>query len=418
MTGKNIISALLMSWLVVHSSFAAVPSVDPHQALIESSLQHHGAGFASLEHQKYGDKISLRWAPFNTPEYLQLPNGLRMTYGEIIMFAGDLFGNPTKPISSCAPQHHNRCFLDQFAALALAASTQACDDPLQLVTAYREYFKKLDEQLAAAQQQGQTAWDFYKQHDKEDTAILNRISCGGSALSNILPLGTYLKLSQANLDHFVPDSLLAYKAGHRVALQSALQAHRYLHQGLIDQAKQTLHLAYAQNAFANHYLTDSMSSGHMRTPRRALHNDIALPALLNLVIANLMHNEDSSLGLMVVNSHGMSWRAYGDGYLQHPDARTHQEMLIMVMQLSADAIYTTFRDGKLPDSYEEMSWLPDYAKIKALNNHSPLFKIENGRLLKRQQNHNPYDFHWTAYWSGLLTLLDFEVVDGVLENLN
>lgn len=409
---KNVLSCLLLSWLLVNAALAAVTASKPHEELIESSIKHHGAGFASLEHQQYGDKITLQWAPFPAPAQLQLPNGLTMSYGEIVMFAGDLFGDPEKPISTCAPPLQERCFTAQFAPLALftANNHSRCSDPFQLVAAYRMYFKKLNEQLLAAQQQGQTPWDFYKHHDKEDTKILNRISCGGTSVTNILPLGTYLKLSQANFDHFVPDSLVAYRVGHRVALKSALQAHKDLQAGRIEEARLGLHLAYAQNAFANHYLTDSMSSGHMRVPRRALHNDIALPALINLVIANLMHNEDSSLGLTVVNARGLSWHAYGDGYLQHPNAHTHQEMLTMVMQLSADAVYNTFREGKLPDTYEEMTWLPDYSKIDTLNNHAPLFKWEQGKLLKRSKNHDPYDFHWTRYWSGLLTLLDFQTL--------
>ncbi|KTD22048.1 phospholipase C [Legionella lansingensis] len=77
------------------------------------------------------------------------------------------------------------------------------------------------------------------------------------------------------------------------------------------------------------------------------------------------------------------------------------------MQLSVDSIYETFRSGSLPTIYEELSWLPNYDNIEQLGNYSPLFKYENGVLLKRAKNYDRYDYHWTPYWSGLITLLEF-----------
>jgi hypothetical protein len=74
---------------------------------------------------------------------------------------------------------------------------------------------------------------------------------------------SYLRIAQLNLDHFGADARTAYNAGHTCALRTA--------------AAGNLELAYAMNAFADHFLEDSFASGHMRTPRRALHgtsNDV------------------------------------------------------------------------------------------------------------------------------------------------
>ena len=67
----------------------------------------------------------------------------------------------------------------------------------------------------------------------------------------------YLRLAQLNLDHFGEDAHTAYSAGHYTAMSEA--------------ANGNLEVAYAMNAFADHYLGDCFAAGHMRTPRRLLH---------------------------------------------------------------------------------------------------------------------------------------------------
>ena len=61
----------------------------------------------------------------------------------------------------------------------------------------------------------------------------------------------------------------AYGVGHSIALEIAKSA------GQIKDAskrKEQLRDAYFHEAFAAHYLTDLFSSGHVRAPRRKLHN--------------------------------------------------------------------------------------------------------------------------------------------------
>ena len=68
----------------------------------------------------------------------------------------------------------------------------------------------------------------------------------------------YLGLAKINWDHFGADARTAYNAGHRTALEAAV--------------KGDLEDAYTMNAFADHFLEDSFSAGHLRTPRRLLHS--------------------------------------------------------------------------------------------------------------------------------------------------
>ncbi len=74
----------------------------------------------------------------------------------------------------------------------------------------------------------------------------------------------YLGLAQINWDHFGADARTAYNAGHATAIQKAIS-------GDLDGA-------YAMNAFADHFLEDSFSAGHLRTPRRLLHKSTDITA--------------------------------------------------------------------------------------------------------------------------------------------
>ncbi|WP_419421289.1 phospholipase (plasmid) [Legionella sp. D16C41] len=369
---------------------------------LQAMLNKGGFGFANLEHHELGDAVTLRGLQ-NPGSNLILPNGVEVTYGEIVMLAGDLFGNPKYPISSCSLAFPKDCFNAQFNTLALAPGNKVLKEINQL----RSFFVTLSKELQQAREQGQSDWDFYAKKANEITTKLNRLTGGGSFISDYIPFGQYFLLAQVNFDHFVPDSLKAYQVGHQVALETALKAYQLRLKNKLEQADKVLQLAYAQNAFANHYLSDSLSSGHMRTPRRAVAN-IPLPPIVNLLIANLMHDEDCQQGLWVVNREGTNWITYGDGNLYKDDNTFHREMIIKIMQLSADSIYETFLSGKLPNTFPEMGYLPLYERINELNNTSPLFKVEGNKLLKREKNFDPFDYHWTEDWSPLITLLEFQ----------
>lgn len=413
---KNITRASSLSLLVtfqiaVTSAFSANSS---YTQITQDMFEKFGTNFASLEHRNLGDAVVLHLPdanPSSQPIKLTLPNGVSLSYGEIVMYGGDLFGAPGNPISICSDSNKLRCFKWQFEALANkgTVTSTACSNPVNQVKAIQHYMAQLEMELTNSRQNGISDGIFYDNNDVEISKQMNILTCGGSSITGFIPYGTYIQLAQVNFDHFAPDSLIAYKTGHRYALETALQGFKKRSNGLETEANQLLELAYAQNAFANHYLTDSFSAGHMRTPRKAIARQILLPAALNLLIANLMHNEDNRNGLNVVNAEGTSWLAYGDGYLYKPEAQLQREVMQNAMQRSADGVYNTFITGKIPETYPEMRLFPDYSKIEQLNQTSPLFKVEDGVLLKRVDNTNIYDYHWTKYWSGLITLIQFKM---------
>ncbi|RBJ65953.1 phospholipase, partial [Pseudomonas sp. MWU12-2534b] len=113
----------------------------------------------------------------------------------------------------------------------------------------------------------------------------NRKTGGGSVVSALFPLGRYMKLAANNADHFGEWALAAYVAGHTAALKQAALA------GKTADDKQ-LELAYAMNAFADHFLTDLFSAGHVRVPRKKL-AAVVTPSDLGSLITRFMHDEDS-----------------------------------------------------------------------------------------------------------------------------
>lgn len=402
---KKIITALMMSLAMFQSAYAELFGVE--QSLITQLLDQQLKGFASLEHQFLGDQVTLRFYNNNPEKLLHLSNGLILTYGQIVMLAGDIFGDPLHPISICTADKRKECFNLQFDALAGGKDKKDCQNPRVQAQNIIQYFKQIEQLIADWRAQGKADSDFYDKYSSTINKKLNRLTCGGSFITDYIPFGNYLALAEVNFDHFLPNSLVAYETGHQAALETAQLAYQQKIKGNLAQAEQLLELAYAQNAFANHFLSDSFSSGHIRTPRRDIDKQVMLPAILNLLLANLMHDEENRLGLNVVNEEGSSWTAYGDNYLFKKEAELQRSILLQSMQRSADSIYDTFESGNLPEYFSELKLVPLHEKIEQLNQISPLFKVENGVLLKRKKNHDPYNYEWTNTWSGLITLLEF-----------
>jgi hypothetical protein len=402
---KHILPTLFILIVLVQNAYAKFYG-QPSQ-LIPQLLEEQLRGFSSLEHQEVSNKLTLHFYDYNPKKILHLPNGLALTYSQIVMLAGDLLGDPQHPISNCKVDEREKCFNLQFYALAGNKDKEGCENPRTQVLNLIDYYEEINVLLTDWRLQGKMDWEFYKEYGSLINKKLNRLTCGGSFISDYIPFGNYLRLSANNFDHFQPDSLIAYKIGHQVALETALVGYKQKTQGNHHYAARLLELAYAQNAFANHFLSDSFASGHLRTPRRELDQQVKLPAIFNLLLANLMHDEDNRLGLNVVNEEGTSLIVYGDNYLFTQEAELQRIILIQAMQRSVDSIYDSFISGKLPNDFIELKLVPLFEKIGQMDQSSPLFKVENGILLKRKDSHNPNDFEWTADWSGLFTLLEF-----------
>lgn len=358
--------------------------------------------FEGAEHTAIGDNTLLRFeagkAPIVAHEApLPLPNGLTLTYGQVIALGGDFFGLPERPIADGSTEAER---LERF--------TQAFDSLARLPAAKAEaeqILAVMQEEIRAANQalkDGRQPHEAYDALGDSLSARWNRITGGGSFASDLFPLGRYLKLAASNWDHFGPWALLAYQAGHAAALQQAVKARA-------SGNERDLQLAYAMNAFADHFLTDLFSAGHLRVPRKAL-ADTVTPSDVGSLISRFMHDEDSKYGLAVRNAEGEQWRAYGDKrYFDTVDVANRRQVGRAV-QRSADEVFQAFVDGQVPLSkdYGALRLAPDLRAAEqdlVPGNFAPLYFLDGKAVLRRKDVNDLNDRKRIADWWGWSTYL-------------
>ncbi|MDN5510007.1 MAG: phospholipase, partial [Pseudomonas sp.] len=158
--------------------------------------------FEGGEHTAIGDDTLLRFSkdapaiPARQVE-LHLPNGLALTYGQVIALGGDFYGIPGQPISDGnSPSERVQRFTAAFNSLAvLPASRQEAQKILAVM-------QKEINAVNQAIKDGKQPHEAYDALGDTLSEEWNRITGGGSAVSALVPLGRYLKLAADNADHF------------------------------------------------------------------------------------------------------------------------------------------------------------------------------------------------------------------------
>ena len=132
--------------------------------------------------------------------------------------------------------------------------------------------------------------------------------------------GRYLALAQRNESHFSN-----VRPGHR-----SIDTWREMHIQAIQAARsRNANLAWAVNAAADHFLTDSFCSGHIRTPRSRL-----MGSNLRNIESKILHDLDNEYGVVVTNRRGdPAWIAYGEGERMFADPRNRRNL-----QLAEEAV--------------------------------------------------------------------------------
>ena len=200
-----------------------------------------------------------------------LPNGLTLTYGQINALAGDFYGT-SEPISDGQSlQVQVQRFMRAYDWLATDTTRQP-DEANAILALTQAEVDVINKALAKDPPD-----DPSKVYSELPNVVETVLKYEYYTLSRPQGFPSYLGLAMINWDHFGIDARTAYDAGHHAALQTALDG--------------DLLAAYALNAFADHYLEDSFSAGHMRTPRRGLHgglfNSGDLCAEVNLLLPSV-----------------------------------------------------------------------------------------------------------------------------------
>ncbi|POA39085.1 phospholipase [Pseudomonas sp. GW456-12-1-14-TSB6] len=354
--------------------------------------------FEGAEHKAIGDNTRLRFIENAEPVLAQnvplhLPNGLALTYGQVLALGGDFYGIVDRPINegSTSADRLQR-FTAAFDTLATLSASKI--EATQILAIMQ---KEIDA-VKQAIKDGKQPHEAYDALGDTLSEEWNKITGGGSFVSALFPLGRYLKLAANNADHFGEWARQAYIAGHTAALQTAAAAHA-------SQDELQLERAYAMNAFADHYLTDLFSSGHLRVPRKAMAAAVT-PSDLGSLITRFMHDEDSKFGLKVRNGHGEQWRAFGDKrYFDATDA-DNRNQVNRAVQDSADEVYAAYSSGNVPTTFNALQRLPDLtAVLDPANNFSPLFRVEGNKVLRRKDVNNLNDTATVDDWWGWSTYL-------------
>lgn len=378
-------------------------------AFIPPSFAHNPPlKFASAEHVVIGNNINLHFSNNDAGQMgvpLTLPNGVKLTYGDLISM-GDFYGAPEeKPISQGKSDEERKLLFKQ-AFYAFASNPTIIPELNKIMDVVRA------EQLAVETglNNNETPEEIYKKIGHEFDRTLNCIT-GGGCDANVwwMSPGRYLRLVYMNYDHFGDDAILTYKVGHEIALEMAANAHQ-------KQDTKKLELAYAINAFASHFLTDRFASGHIRTPRVELSEQLS-SSQISALLANYMHEEENLLGLHVHNKNGDNWIAYGDKSYFSTQSENHRKMINTAVQESADEVFAAYKLGTkyIHDKTIDLIPEPDELQNASLIDISPLFYWDNDthKLMRRQDMTNYYDKHWTDNWWGWTTLIELARERGI-----
>nr|MDQ3013241.1 phospholipase [Acidobacteriota bacterium] len=294
---------------------------------------------------------------------LPLPNGLHLTFGQILSLGGDFFGyivnGEAQEISD--DTHPPTVFNNSFNALAHDSSAPATASRILSVMNTEAVALQ---QASTSGNQPSTAYADY------DLDCQYNIATGGGCTSYHgysvpYPEGTYMELAANNWDHFGPDAITAYTTGHGVAITQAVNA-----ANLSDSASRLagLQLAYAMDAFACHFLSDLFASGHMRTPRRQLYDD-ATPSEAGSMLSKYMHDEDNLFGLLVTNQENNKWKAFGDSRLFDTVDSNNLAYVSAAIYSSAHEVYLAFDSKRAPSSSSYIA-LELVANLSQFNNHN------------------------------------------------
>ena len=371
--------------------------------------------FEGGEHVLIGDSVTLKFSA-NDPGTkaplapLTVPNGMQLTYGQISALAADFYGVPEQPISSgdtdAARQDR---FLQAFATLATDANAP------REVRAVLDIMQIEIDAVAAAVRNHQQPSTAYAALPRRDYAW-SRVTGGwGWKIRNIN--GRYMKLQSENFDHFGSDAVAAYRGGHSAALAVANAARLQADPAL---KRSYLQLAYAMNAFSDHFLSDLFAGGHIRTPRRQLRNLLGAWGPVTDLLAMYMHNEDCQYGVNVINARGDQWIAYGDRYFLDTVNAQNKTFVQEAVQASVTEVFNAFISGALPQpqSYAALQIIPNLAVAQNYVANSPANRaamfVYNGTQILRRVNMSDASVHsWTSAWTYQDTYASLQALYGL-----
>jgi len=191
-------------------------------------------------------------------------------------------------------------------------------------------------------------------------------------------------------------------------------------QDKINQYKLDLANGLVYEAAGCHFLTDSFSAGHLRTPRYELNNECGIKT--GSLMAKCMHDEDNLNGLWVTSiAKAIPWKMYGDNSLFTIESGSTPSSdkenwnfrhavnavvvslmelidhftlsIIMQLDLPVDRDYQAYVTGLHNSAVKH---IPNLFRNPSHINHFPLFRVTNGKIEKRTSALGNIHEHYTT----------------------
>ncbi len=323
---------------------------------------------------------------------LTLQNDLKVSFKDIIALAGDFYGVPNLPISESGAQDRENRF--NAAYVTLAERKDALDEVPQII-------KILDEQKAGAdakEASGSSRAEYYDTGRWKFFGLFTWQDVELNSATGHFWSGRYEDLAVQNFDHFNKGARIAHEIGHRKAIEEAKKAADLIAKPNSSSAEiaQKLNKALSLEAYADHFLTDGFSAGHVRVPREALFQSclkaggvhLMSPAKRSGIAAYEQHEEDGKNGLNVtgiINNAPASWHTVGDGALL--DNTKNAKVTLAAVQEAVlagllEVIDTALAGNKdlTPSKQLRQPNIKNYYPDEAKNNPLPLFKVISKRF--------------------------------------
>lgn len=259
----------------------------------------------------YGNKLTVK--------SLQTSYGqMNLSFADIFWLGGDLIGEPKQIIGLSANP-----------ASTFESNLAAFDKYKDYIPAVLTVYSNVSTDVKKFIDTGSTL----VVPDKYNYEYNQATGGWGGSIGALLKSGLYLKLAQYNYDHFGNNAVKSYITGHTLALEYASKATNV----------EGLKYAYFIEGYADHFLTDLFATGHSRTPRVEIVNYCANlgqgPASF---LTKLMHDQDGTTGLTLVNGKGETWFGTGDENFYTPANKDNKVRALSVVQQSVDQIYNAY----------------------------------------------------------------------------